>query len=214
MSRDNNKEWSKCEQGQYKYCVISGNNSGLVKRVLETRDHWTELQEKYSTSLFNFKWSPVSRSCHFRYLGVNGLKNMVNHFERHEQLTAKDHLFQNMLRLCENNKLNVFDYMPIQFVFDFYNINFQSEIERFTQYFNCLAKVDPKSEDPISRINESINSSRQFRDKRHCRKFDMSPCFYSGSNVWLIKPNDFNRGRGVLLFNSLQQLVSQLKELT
>lgn len=84
MSRDNNKEWSKCEQGQYKYSVISGNNSGLVRRVLETREHWVELQEKYTTTLFSFKWSPVSRSCHFRYLGVNGLKNMVNHFERHD----------------------------------------------------------------------------------------------------------------------------------
>ena len=37
---------------------------------------------------------------------------------------------------------------------------------------------------------------------------------YNGSNVWLIKPNDFNRGRGVRLFNSLDQLKKLLKELS
>jgi hypothetical protein len=35
---------------------------------------------------------------------------------------------------------------------------------------------------------------------------------YKGGNVWLIKPNDFNRGRGVSLFNSLAQLRKLMKE--
>lgn len=35
---------------------------------------------------------------------------------------------------------------------------------------------------------------------------------YKGKNVWLIKPNDFNRGRGVRLFNSLEQLRKLMKE--
>jgi len=35
---------------------------------------------------------------------------------------------------------------------------------------------------------------------------------YNGKNVWLIKPNDFKRGRGVKLFNSLEQLRKLMKE--
>jgi len=35
---------------------------------------------------------------------------------------------------------------------------------------------------------------------------------YDKTNVWLIKPNDFNRGRGVMLFNTLEQLRRILKE--
>jgi len=35
---------------------------------------------------------------------------------------------------------------------------------------------------------------------------------YNNGNVWLIKPNDFNRGRGVMLFNSLEQLRKIMKE--
>lgn len=37
---------------------------------------------------------------------------------------------------------------------------------------------------------------------------------YDGGNVWLIKPNDFNRGRGVKLFNNLEQLKTLIKEFT
>lgn len=40
----------------------------------------------------------------------------------------------------------------------------------------------------------------------------MDPCLYKNMNVWLIKPNDFNRGRGVMLFNSLEQLRKLLRE--
>ena len=47
------------------------------------------------------------------------------------------------------------------------------------------------------------------------RKFTLDAkedSMYDGSNVWLIKPNDFNRGRGVRLFNSLEQLRCLMKE--
>lgn len=35
---------------------------------------------------------------------------------------------------------------------------------------------------------------------------------YDGMNVWLIKPNDLNRGRGVVLFNTLEWLRKLMKE--
>ena len=44
------------------------------------------------------------------------------------------------------------------------------------------------------------------------RNFSLSRDMYNGGNVWLIKPNDFNRGRGVCLFNSLEQLRKLMKE--
>ena len=35
---------------------------------------------------------------------------------------------------------------------------------------------------------------------------------YNDKNVWLIKPSDYNRGRGVMLFNTLEQLRKLMKE--
>ena len=37
---------------------------------------------------------------------------------------------------------------------------------------------------------------------------------YDGGNIWILKPNDYNRGRGIKLFRSLDQLKSQIKEST
>lgn len=37
---------------------------------------------------------------------------------------------------------------------------------------------------------------------------------YNGGNIWLIKPNACNRGRGVMLFNTLNELTAILKEMT
>jgi len=103
--------------------------------VLESRDHWSELGEKYLT-LFNFKWAPISRLCNFDQLSIHGQKKLVNHFERHDYLSTKDGLFNSMVRYCEQNKLDVFQYLPIQFVFDFGSKNMTKEIERFCNFFN------------------------------------------------------------------------------
>ena len=46
------------------------------------------------------------------------------------------------------------------------------------------------------------------------RKYTLGEEMYDDGNVWLIKPNDFNRGRGVKLFNKLSSLVAIIKELT
>ena len=57
-------------------------------------------------------------------------------------------------------------------------------------------------------------TSKLGRDKKSQRNFALSDGLFDGANVWLIKPNDFNRGRGVTLFNTLSQLRSLLKEFT
>ena len=46
------------------------------------------------------------------------------------------------------------------------------------------------------------------------RKYNLDDQMYDGSNVWLIKPRDFNRGRGVKLFNNLEQLNNLIREFT
>ena len=48
------------DDGMYRYLILKGNNSNLVKRVLETREYWVELEQQHLT-LFSFKWAPVSK---------------------------------------------------------------------------------------------------------------------------------------------------------
>ena len=37
---------------------------------------------------------------------------------------------------------------------------------------------------------------------------------FSGHNLWVVKPNDFNRGRGVHIFKTLEQLKKLILEYT
>jgi hypothetical protein len=62
MSKDN--ALVQADDGIYRYSLIKGNNSALVKRVLETRDHLCELDQPHLT-LYSFKWTPVSRLINF-----------------------------------------------------------------------------------------------------------------------------------------------------
>lgn len=63
-----------------------------------------------------------------------------------------------MQRFCEHNKLDVFQYLPTQFVLDFSSKDFQKEIDQFCQYFNCIERVrlqdkDLDDEQAIDKIN-------------------------------------------------------------
>jgi hypothetical protein len=69
----------------------------------------------------------------------------------------------------------------------------------------------------ITEINKFISQNKFIQaDSKYkgmvSRKYDIDDQMYNGSNVWLIKPNDFNRGRGVKLFNTLEQLRRLMKE--
>ena len=73
----------KAKDETYKYVIIRGNNSEIIKRCLEDRNgDWEEIPS--TNTLFNFKWSPFSKGLRFDYLSVHGVKKIVNHFECHE----------------------------------------------------------------------------------------------------------------------------------
>ena len=51
-------------ENPYKYVLIRGNNSELVKKILDSREQkWVEISS--SNTLFDFKWSPFSKNIRF-----------------------------------------------------------------------------------------------------------------------------------------------------
>lgn len=96
------------------------------------------------------------------------------------------------------------------------------EVDRFCQYFNSIERIrkqdnSQSQRDQIKHINALIAANKSIQhDLKYKniinRKFTLEPEMYDGMNVWLIKPNDFNRGRGVVLFNTLEQLRKLMKE--
>lgn len=51
----------------YKFIVVPGNNSGLVRKAIERREWWIEIPPVHS--MYNFKWQPVSYGIKFDRLG-------------------------------------------------------------------------------------------------------------------------------------------------
>lgn len=123
-----------------KYVLLKGNNHGVVNRVMAGRTNWERIQPQGNT-LFDFKWTPCSYQINYEFLGKHGEKHLVNHFEHHAQITQKDLLFFNTLKVCETLRRNVFDFVPITFVFDFSeNKNQEATIDKFTMFFTLLEK--------------------------------------------------------------------------
>ena len=100
----------------HKYIILPGNNSSLIRRVMQQRAQWEETGS--SNTLFSLKWSPISKLLKGRDMG-NGNQpylQLVNHLPCHWQITTKNNLFSNLRQLAEAHKFNVFDFYPTTFL--------------------------------------------------------------------------------------------------
>ncbi len=171
---------------------MRGNNSDIIKRVLEGRKaNWVEVSS--TNTLFNFKWAPLSKGLRFDQLTTHGQKQLVNHFERHSEISQKDKLFMNMQKYCEAQKLNVFDFLPVTFVVSYENGQYKG-LDRFKFLHSLLEKHHSLSSSqkkingyPLT-LNQKIISYKQY---------SMNESMFSGNNSWLIKPPVSERGRGI-----------------
>lgn len=71
-------------------------------------------------------------------------------------------------------------------------------------YYNTIEKYKDQG---IASINNAIAShpNLQNKSKAHA-KLILRDSMFAGKNLWVFKPSDLNRGRGVNLINSLEQL--------
>lgn len=72
----------------------------MVKRVLDKRGCW-EQTESYD-SLFNLKWQQTDYGYRYeRMVGNPNLKQLLNHFEYHPEITTKNGLIKSLSNYCE-----------------------------------------------------------------------------------------------------------------
>ena len=79
-------------------------------------------------------------------------------------------------------------------------------------YFNVLER---NKDQPLSSLNQTILAHPNLKSKsKGYQKWTLSDSMFSGHNLWVVKPNDFNRGRGVHIFKTLEQLKKLILEYT
>jgi len=71
--KDNNSKFAAAYfSTKYKFVIAPGNNSKLVREVMQKRNWWIEIPNY--NSLYNFKWQPFSKGIKFEDLDVTTIK--------------------------------------------------------------------------------------------------------------------------------------------
>lgn len=71
----------------------------------------------------------------------------MNHFEFHQELSNKEMLLKNLTDYCESNKLNVFDYVPVTYVLNVSDSNFDANQNQFLKFFESNLPDKLKAKD-------------------------------------------------------------------
>ena len=191
---------------------MQGNNSNIIRRAFEGRlDYWKEVPNFNTSS--QFKWQPFSKGIHFDQLSLSQ-KQIVNHFEFHEEITTKNLLFKNLLDHSQKTKINVFDYVPLTFILNLNSDIDNSDYANFVSCFNILNNAGKEAEIDFKQINNKLRfiPFAQFKRLPCLLKPKLEETHFMGRNLWLLKPTGLNRGRGVSVFGTLEKLSVLIKE--
>ena len=179
-----------------RYLVYPGNNSKLIRIVMQQKNNWVEGNYLDPNSA-HFIWHPTSKTVKFRRLASYLPPQAINHFEFHGELTNKANLFQNLSKYCIANSLQINSMMPITFILDLNSNRLNTQVSTFLSYFKTIqGEKSPRLKgNSETALNQSMPPDTHF----------------TGKNTWIIKPSGYNRGRGIHIFNdpdALKHLLS------
>ena len=189
------------------YCVYPGNNAKLIDNLMEQRsDKWVKTGIDL-VKFCDFIWSPLPNVIDFNY--SNEKKQFVNHIEFCSNLSNKLNLYYNLFRHCESKKLNLFDYFPFTICLSLSQSNFKNQIESFKQFCLDLPDYTPKSEIKYVEKFSILGSKRTGENQT----INIPSTYNTGSNMWIIKPINLNRGRCIQVLNDTDAIVEYLLKL-
>ncbi|EGR34832.1 hypothetical protein IMG5_000600 [Ichthyophthirius multifiliis] len=205
---------------QKKYYIGSGNNSQIIRRIMQKRKGWVEIQ--YGSTMFvNLKWQQSSRGYQYNRLVLNNnYKQLVNHFEFHQEITEKHNLIKNLTSYCQQQGLNVFDITPITFILDANDDKIEQNMQEFFHFYekNMPYQIKKKmTQKLLSEIKKKIknyfnfsnNEKKMSNNNSQKTKYKINPSYildYNSPYMWLLKPTFLNRGRGINIFTDLISL--------
>lgn len=180
------------------------------------RKNWVETENK--EEFLHFKWSQSQWG--FKYHLLGKMCMCFNHFEYHRELSNKMRLVRNMINFCESNKLNVFNYVPLTYIIDLSSGEEDMALHNFIKFYNRNLPAN-NSQHRLESVmlprikHQPYSSTTNNQSKRpqglfYCQPV-MSKTFVAENEkgespyLWILKPTFMNRGRGVALFNSLEE---------
>lgn len=91
-------------------------------------------------------------------------------------------------------------------------MQFQTQFDKFKLFFNEIERNKDKS---VAEINQALQANPNLSSKaKSYQKYQLKETMFNGQNLWVFKPNDCNRGKGVTLFRSMEELKRLLVDYT
>ena len=216
----------------YSYFVGFGNNADVVRRILRKRRNWVERKE--NPNEVNFRWQQTcSEICWEKFGGLSN--KCINHFEFNGEIGKKDCLARNLRRFLEKKfpQICLFDIIPFTFEFNLQRSLIEPQLKLFILIHNkvicgkstsdvCLKGLFPKRLLPelsqlASITKSSLRNSLNIETSSSTGKMSNEQLCFGGAkaipstfigpaNMWIVKPTFQNRGRGIEIVNSVQEL--------
>ena len=193
------------------YLMVPGNNSVLVEKCLITRPNWIKIKNENDVLSCNLIWTELSQQINFSLHGEVCLLQIINHFECHNEISNKKNLFENLIRYCEYNKLNLFSFFPLTIILDFKKDYLNEQIEGFKQFFNNISSfIEGKNKDSENSYTDffRVNILKNVGSKQ---KIILPNSSYTGKNLWLLKRTNLNRGREIKIFSDLNNILNEIE---
>ncbi len=150
----------------------------------------------------------------------------LNRFERFGQIGNKDNLYRNLYFLTQvllpdqKSEDDLSKIVPLTFSFRLSEKEFPEDLQNFAKFFRSVgenkpcSKIRPLDRNAGSYFNFDFKSKPPQDGQTALRKFrnqpaesiPTDPIFFAGKNLWILKPSGLNRGKGLELFSSLEQL--------
>ena len=88
----------------------------------------------------NFIWTQTTRNITFRGRLDHSVypKQLINHFKNHPEISNKLYLFLNMHKTCIQYGLDVFNFIPMTFIFNADSPEFTTDVLHFFRFFKGL----------------------------------------------------------------------------
>ena len=202
----------------YYYRLIKfGNDISTIKRCFQHRENWQLAPESFKSDKINLIWSPMSFQINYNEINKESINTntLVNHYEFQNQLSNKLKMFKNLLIYCEENKYDLFSFVPLTILIEYQSPYFLNQFSSFSYIFNNISSF--LSEHGLPKDPKKKYSNYFYIDSNIDSKIGLKTTVYipnthyNGKNLWLIKAMNLNRGLAIKIIDSIESCENTIR---
>lgn len=133
-------------------------------------------------------------------------------------------MFKNLSEYWKENSLDVFQYVPLTFMLEYDSEDICGDLSFFSILFDVCNEMTARNpsvtkEEMTKYINEKLKRTvsenlKYFNIDKIYHNLKIPSTHINSSNMWFLKVTKLNRGRGIYVFNTVDQLISLINDWT